>query len=149
MELPRNILCATDFGPCSIGAIDAALALAKASGGSVTLVHVFDAPVYAGPPFMPLNDGGHDVERVAQEELAVAVADAKAKLESVRGVLRRGRPWEEVIALAVDLSADLVVVGTHGRRGLPRAILGSVAERIVRLSPIPVLTVPPREAGGS
>jgi hypothetical protein len=51
----------------------------------------------------------------------------------VRGALRRGRPWEEVIALAVDMRADLVVLGTHGRRGLPRAILGSVAERVVRL----------------
>ena len=146
MDLPRNILCATDFGPCSKGALDAALALAKADGGSVTLVHVFDAPVYPGPPFMPLNDGGPEVERTARGELAAAVADAKTKLESVRGVLRRGRAWEEVIAVAVDMRADLVVLGTHGRQGFPRAILGSVAERVVRLSPVPVLTVPSREA---
>jgi nucleotide-binding universal stress UspA family protein len=146
MDSPRNILCATDFGPSSKGAVHVALAMAKAVGGAVTLVHVYDAPVYAGPPFMPLNDAGPEVEKAAQGALDTAVSEAKAQVEGVRGVLRRGRPWEEVIALAVDLRADLLVLGTHGRRGLPRAILGSVAERVVRLSPIPVLTVPVPEA---
>jgi nucleotide-binding universal stress UspA family protein len=142
METPRNILCATDFGPASKGAVAFSLALAKAFGGSVTLVNVYDAPIYAGPPMMPLNDAGPQIEKEARKELDQATAEAKTQLDAVRGVLRRGRPWEEVIALAAEMRADLVVVGTHGRRGLPHAILGSVAERVVRLCPVPVLTVP-------
>lgn len=149
MDSAKNILCATDFGPSSKGAINIALALAKAFGGAVTLIHVYDAPVYAGPPFMPLNDAGPEVEKAARIALDAAVTEAKANVDGVRGVLRRGRPWEEVIALAADMRADLIVLGTHGRRGLPRAILGSVAERVVRLSPVPVLTVPSPEADHS
>jgi nucleotide-binding universal stress UspA family protein len=142
MDSPRNILCATDFGPSSKGAVSLSLSLAKAFGGAVTLIHVFDAPVYPGAPFMPLNDAGPQVEKEARRELDAVVTEAKAQVDGTRGVLRRGRPWEEIIAMAVDMRADLVVLGTHGRRGLPRAILGSVAERVVRLSPVPVLTVP-------
>jgi nucleotide-binding universal stress UspA family protein len=149
MDTPKNILCATDFGPSSKGAVNIALGLAKAVGGAVTLIHVYDAPIYAGPPFMPLNDAGPEVEKAARVALDATVSEAKAQFDGVRGVLRRGRPWEEVIALAVDMKADLVVLGTHGRRGLPRAILGSVAERVVRLSPVPVLTVPSAEADRS
>jgi nucleotide-binding universal stress UspA family protein len=149
MEAPRNILCATDFGPSSKRAVTMAVALATAFGGSVTLIHVFDAPVLPGAPFMPLNDKGPQVEKEARHELDAAVTEARAHLDSVRGVLRRGRPWEEVIAMGADMRADLVVVGTHGRRGLPRAILGSVAERVVRLSEVPVLTVPSLDAARS
>jgi nucleotide-binding universal stress UspA family protein len=149
MDSPRNILCATDFGPSSKGAVAVALALAKVLSGSLTLIHVFDAPVFAGAPFMPLNDAGLKIEKEARGELDAAVIEARAQVEGVRGVLRRGRPWEEIIAMAVDMRADLVVVGTHGRRGLPHAILGSVAERVVRLSPVPVLTVPSPEADRS
>jgi nucleotide-binding universal stress UspA family protein len=148
MDAPRNILCATDFGPSSKRAVTTALALAKAFGGSVTLVHVFDAPVLPGAPFMPLNDTGPQVEREARRELDAAVTEARAQMDRVRGVLRRGRPWEEIIAMAADIKTDLIVVGTHGRQGLPHAILGSVAERIVRLSEVPVLTVPCPHAGG-
>jgi nucleotide-binding universal stress UspA family protein len=149
MDALRNILCATDFGPSSKRAVTVALALAKAFGGSVTLIHIFDAPVLPGAPFMPLNDTGPQVEKEARRELDAAVTEARSQMEGVRGVLRRGRPWEEVIAMGADMRADLVVVGTHGRRGLPRAILGSVAERVVRLSEVPVLTVPFLDAARS
>ena len=97
---------------------------------------------------MPLNDTGPQVEREARRELDAAVTEARAQMDRVRGVLRRGRPWEEIIAMAADIKTDLIVVGTHGRQGLPHAILGSVAERIVRLSEVPVLTVPCPHAGG-
>jgi nucleotide-binding universal stress UspA family protein len=150
MDSPRNILCATDFGPSSKRAVTVALALAKAFGGSVTLIHVFDAPVLPGAPFMPLNDTGPQAEKEARHELDAAVTEAGAQIDGVvHGVLRRGRPWEEVVAVGADMRADLVVVGTHGRRGLPRAILGSVAERVVRLSEVPVLTVPALDAARS
>ena len=59
----------------------------------------------------------------------------------MRVTLRTGAAYDEIVALATDERADLVVLGTQGRSGLPRALLGSVAERVVRLAPCPVLTV--------
>ncbi len=139
----ENILCPTDFETPSAQAVDAAIEMAKAFGGSVTLVHVFDAPVYAqsGVPFAPVVDMGPTVERAARSALDAAVLDAKRRLPRVSGILRRGRPWEEILIAAKEARSDLIVMATHGRRGLPRAVLGSVAEKVVRLSPIPVLTV--------
>jgi nucleotide-binding universal stress UspA family protein len=146
MKAPKVILCATDFGPSSTLAVKLALSIAQSFDGSLTLVHVFDAPIHRGPPFVPLVDDGVDAQAHVSVQLEAAVASAKTTFERVKGVLRRGRPWEEIIGLASEMGADLVVLGTHGRRGLPRAILGSVAEKVVRLSPRPVLTVPSTSA---
>lgn len=72
----------------------------------------------------------------------VAFADSmRDRFPEAKSVLRRGRPWEEILAAAADVEADLIVIGTHGRRGLSRALLGSVAEKVVRVSPVPVMTV--------
>jgi nucleotide-binding universal stress UspA family protein len=141
MATPRSILCPTDFGESSKGAIDAAIDLAKLCDASVTLVHVYEAPVYPGPPFMPLMDEGPAVEKAVRAALDAAVASAKTKLPGILGMLRRGRTWEEILAAAKETHADLIVMGTHGRKGLPHAILGSVAEKVVRLSPVAVMTV--------
>ena len=63
------------------------------------------------------------------------------------GVILNGAAWEEIGRLAAEEGTDLIVMGTHGRKGLPRAILGSVAERVIRTSSVPVLTVHgPRDA---
>jgi nucleotide-binding universal stress UspA family protein len=59
----------------------------------------------------------------------------------MRGITRQGETWRVIAETAEELGAGLVVMGTHGRRGLPRAILGSVAEKVVRTAPCPVLTV--------
>jgi len=69
--------------------------------------------------------------------------------EEFHTVLRTGVPWEEILDTAKKLDVGLIVMGTHGRRGLPRAILGSVAEKVVRLSPVPVLTVRGADLKGS
>jgi len=60
---------------------------------------------------------------------------------SVRTVLRNDGPWREIVALAAEENANMVVLGTHGRSGLKRSLLGSIADRVVRLAPCPVLTV--------
>ena len=60
---------------------------------------------------------------------------------TVDGVLREGVPWEEINAVADAIDADLVVIGTHGRRGLTRALLGSVAENVVRTAHRPIVTI--------
>jgi nucleotide-binding universal stress UspA family protein len=138
----RRILCPTDFEPSSSRAIDMAVELARRVGASITLVHVYDSPVYAysGVPFMPVVDTAAPIEKAAQAALDAAVEDLKRRIENPRGILRRGRAWEEILATAKETEADLIVMGTHGRRGLPHALLGSVAEKVVRLSPVPVLT---------
>jgi nucleotide-binding universal stress UspA family protein len=141
MSTIQRILCPTDLTESSAHAIDAAIDLARACNASLTLVHVFDAPVYAGPPFMPPMDYGPAIETSARAALDEVVASTRAKLPGVTGVLRRGRTWEEILATAKETDAHLIVMGTHGRRGLPHSILGSVAEKVVRLSPVPVMTV--------
>jgi nucleotide-binding universal stress UspA family protein len=77
----------------------------------------------------------------AQAALDQVVAEARAAGVGVDRALRRGKPWREIARLAVELGADLVVVGTHGRRGLEHGLLGSVAEKVVRTAPRPVLVV--------
>jgi nucleotide-binding universal stress UspA family protein len=69
------------------------------------------------------------------------VAAARAEGRRVRTAVRVGVPYEEIVALARDERADLLVIGTRGRSGVPHALLGSVAERVVRLAPCPVLSV--------
>lgn len=143
MELPRRILCPIDFEASSNRAVGVAVDLAKVLGASLTIVHVYDAPVYAysGAPFMPIVDTAPAIERAAQQMLDRVAAETKPRLPDVKAVLRRGRAWEEILGTAKELGADLIVMGTHGRKGLPHVLLGSVAEKVVRLSPVPVLTV--------
>jgi len=84
---------------------------------------------------------GFALETRPCERCAAAVARLGDRIETVATALRSGRPWEEILAAAREGNADLIVIGTHGRKGLPRALLGSVAEKVVRMSPVPVLTV--------
>jgi nucleotide-binding universal stress UspA family protein len=86
-----------------------------------------------------------EVHDNAKTHLDETVASLRRRMLTVSAVLRDGLAWEEICASAVDSSADLVVIGSQGRRGLPRLVLGSVAERVVRLSPVPVLTVHPSD----
>ena len=81
------------------------------------------------------------VEDAAKEALANTVAEVNKSVPVANGILRRGLAASETLALINEVKPDLVVIGTHGRQGVARALLGSIAEKIVRLSPVPVLTV--------
>ena len=81
------------------------------------------------------------IQEAAREQLDELVGNVKKLLPSTTGVLARGVAWREILSVIDEEKPDVVVMGTHGRRGVQRAILGSVAEKIVRLSPVPVLTV--------
>jgi nucleotide-binding universal stress UspA family protein len=72
------------------------------------------------------------------------VSAAKDHHGRTEGILASGEPWRAILAKARELDCDLILMGTHGRRGLERALVGSVAEKVVRLSPIPVLTISSR-----
>lgn len=144
----RSIVVATDFSDCARGALELAIELASKQGARLTVVHAWAAPRISGgvetPPLvqMPGLPGVTLAEYVrdeAQRSLA-EVADQLAK----RGVradmqLLFGDPRDVIVELSAQ--HDLVVMGTHGRGGLTRLILGSVADYVVRHARCPVVTV--------
>jgi nucleotide-binding universal stress UspA family protein len=140
----QHIIVATDFGDSSRRAVDIAVDLATRFAARLTVVHVIEDVV---PPYP--TDGiaaipvsvFEDLERSAQSELDRVLLSMKDRAPLVEGVLRKGQPAAEILAHAEETACDLVVVGTHGRRGPARWLLGSVAEKLVRAAPAPVLTV--------
>jgi nucleotide-binding universal stress UspA family protein len=135
----KHVLVATDCGECSDAAVKYGLEMANRDGAALTLVHAFELPYGCAAPFA--DEVLRAVQDAARAEFAKVLEPVRASVPTASGVLREGRPWEQVLAVAREQGADLIVVGSHGRHGLPRAVLGSVAEKVVRLSPVPVLTV--------
>ena len=141
-----KILCATDFSDAGLAAEAQAAALARALGAELVYVHVtVEAVLYGEGPFgtADLQEVYDAQRRWAQDMLAGRVQAAEAQGLRARSVHRVGVADDEVVAAAQAESADMLVMGTHGRAGLDRFLLGSVAERVVRLAPCPVLTVRP------
>jgi nucleotide-binding universal stress UspA family protein len=140
MADPTNtILCPIDFGDASMKAFALAKELAGRLEADVVLLHVFVEPVVAYPGMTPILVPG------MSDEVATAARRALDELArqspGVRATLRTGEPGAEILAAIEALRPRMVVMGTHGREGLSRLFLGSVAERIVRSSTAPVLTV--------
>ena len=138
----RNILVPIDFGESSEEALEVAIGLAKQHRSGLTLIHTWEVPSYAyGAMEFSAMDMLTPVQEAAREQLDGLLAEVRKELPETKAVLARGVPWQEILAAIERGKPDLVVMGTHGRRGLRHALLGSVAEKIVRLSPAPVLTV--------
>jgi nucleotide-binding universal stress UspA family protein len=144
MAIARHILVPTDFGPAAERALDMAVELAAKLDARITLLHVWSVPAasYTEGLSWPVTD----IEREAKAALDEALEKLKRRHARSEAVLASGREWDAVLDAIGKRGVDLVVMGTHGRRGLARALLGSVAEKVVRLSPVPVLTVPERGA---
>lgn len=142
MKVFEHILVPTDFGGPSAQAIEVAVALVSALDARLTLLHVWDIPTY---PYMEVVGDTSKlfavVEHAAAERLQQALQYAQKRVPTATSTLRMGVPWQEVLATVNEQHPDLVVMGTHGRRGLSHVFLGSVAEKVVRLSEVPVLTV--------
>jgi nucleotide-binding universal stress UspA family protein len=138
----RHILVPLDFEDPSQEALEVALALALTFDAKLTVIHAWDLPVYsyAGLSYLP-PDVATVVEEAAERSLASAMALATRRLPGAASVLVRGAAAVEILDAAGRLKADLIVMGTHGRRGVSRMLLGSVAEKVVRSSPVPVLTI--------
>jgi nucleotide-binding universal stress UspA family protein len=138
----KNILAAIDFGESSDDALEVAIGLAKQYRSGLTLIHTWEVPAYAyGVMDFSAMDMLTPVQVAAREQLDALLAEVRKELPETKAVLARGVAWQEILAAIERGRPDLVVMGTHGRRGLRHALLGSVAEKIVRLSPAPVLTV--------
>jgi nucleotide-binding universal stress UspA family protein len=141
----RRVLYATDFSAASRRALTTALTIAKSAGAKLTIVHVM-APVMPTVPQQYIDAVTLDqLEKRAREwsrRQLKKLADT-AKRAGLRAAteLRHGDPVGQIIRTARSERADLIVVGTHGRRGLPKFFLGSVAERVVAMAPCAVVTV--------
>lgn len=145
--MPRfeRILVATDFSPASDAALEHARTLARQFGSSLNLVHVFEDPftsgafVGDGTVMMPM-----DLREALLESAGAQLADRHAAhAEALPGSstdLLIGSGAKSIVEHAQTTHADLIVMGTHGRTGLPHLLLGSVAERVVRTATCPVLT---------
>jgi nucleotide-binding universal stress UspA family protein len=138
----RHILVPHDFSDTAEHALSYAIVFAQKFGARITLLHAYEVPAYGYPDaFVASFELMSEVERAAQASLEVVKARAAAAKADVAVSLRCGNPWAEITAAAEETKADLIVMGTHGRRGFARALLGSVAEKVVRTAPCPVLTV--------
>jgi nucleotide-binding universal stress UspA family protein len=107
------------------------------------VIHAYEIPVIGFPDgaLIATSDMAARIANAARAALDTAVEQREGRGVPIVGVLRQGAAWEEINAVADEISADLVVIGTHGRRGLARALLGSVAENVVRTSTRPVTTI--------
>ncbi|HEX6245060.1 MAG TPA: universal stress protein [Polyangiales bacterium] len=141
----QKILVPTDFSPHASAALRLACDLAAASGAALLLVHVDDVILYAAPDGMPLYDASM-ISRVRENALT-CLADARAEalkagVAQVETKLLEGQPYREIVRAADAWNAELILIGTHGRKGFAHLFLGSVAERVVRSAHCPVITVP-------
>ena len=144
----NKVLCAVDFSDCSRHALEYAVAIGAYYEATVTALHVYDArPVVTSAPFGLEAMQVISVEDVSREAVAAAAARFVAQVPAASGVAVRvtegPKVADEVTVQANLLAADLLVVGSHGRSGFERFLLGSTADRILRQSRHPVLVVPP------
>lgn len=141
----NKILVATDLDEVSTEALRVAVSLARDEGSSLHIVHVLLDPMTQpwGADAYGINIPNllADMRRDASRALDVLVAEATPKVADVRSQVLVGSPAAEIVRYAAAESIDLIVVGTHGRGVVPRAFLGSVADRVIREAPCPVLTV--------
>jgi nucleotide-binding universal stress UspA family protein len=145
----KRILTPTDFTPASDVAVRYGRALAEAFGGALHLLHVCEDPyaytlaseIYVAPP-PGLRD---DLERDARARLETLLPPDAAQALSAVFSVASGSPFVEIVRYARAHEVDLIVIGTHGRGPIAHMLLGSVAEKVVRKAPCPVLTVRPGE----
>lgn len=137
----ERILVPTDFSENSRQAIKYACELAKRFETELHLLHVTQPPATVMAYGAPLPDELLYQEKYAKEELKSLEEPALQDVRQLERSVRSGTPFVEIIRHAKEHDIDLIVMGTHGRTGLSHALIGSVAEKVVRKAPCPVLTV--------
>jgi nucleotide-binding universal stress UspA family protein len=146
-ERPRQVVVAYDFSPSADSAL--ALAITTAAREPIHVLHILAAldPQH-GLPVAPVNQVDYAYAELIQHRLADRVRDAFSGHEVPSEIhffvhARIGPPAGEILALAEEVSAHLILIGSHGRTGLDRLVLGSVSERVVREARCPVLVARP------
>lgn len=141
----RRILCASDFSKTSGKALTAAIDLAKANRARLTILHAY-LPIVPLVPEQYIDSSTWDRVDIETRRWADSQIDKLAEKARKRGVrasamVVTGDPARQIVRMARSQRADLIVVGTHGRRGFSRFLLGSVAEGVIATAPCPVMTV--------
>jgi nucleotide-binding universal stress UspA family protein len=143
-ENSMKILHPTDFSECAARAQTTAVDLVRRLGGEIVLLQVLvETPLY-GESVLSMSRvrSVYDAQRKwAEESLEARSADLRQGGTKASWRVQVGVPFEEIVKIAEEERADMIVMGTHGRGGLNRMLLGSVADRVIRLAPCPVLTV--------
>jgi nucleotide-binding universal stress UspA family protein len=144
MKPIRHVLCATDLLSTPRQVLDTAATLAKSARAPLTFVYVLGPPVV--PPDRYLDAVTMDRLQTRARAWAVKALQTLSKRTSGAGIettvlIRTGDAAEQIVRAGRATKADLIVMGTHGRKGLTRLLMGSVAQRVVSLAPCPVVTV--------
>jgi nucleotide-binding universal stress UspA family protein len=140
----KQILVPTDFSEASEAAVRYACALAEAFGATLHVLHVMEDPFLYAPTSEGYVLPAHvfeEMERNTRERLNKVLSDADLARFRSRLVLKKGSPFVEIVRYAKREDIDLIVMGTHGRGPIAHMLMGSVAEKVVRKAPCPVLTV--------
>ena len=147
----RRVLCAVDFSDWSLKALDLAVSLAQESGAELTLLHVIEWPWEETPP--PVMEGlppaqaaalaeyRRYLEQSAMARLEALVPDAARDRLTVAPRLSFGKSYVEILRVAGEVSADLLVMGVHGRNAIDLMLFGSTTNQVVRRATCPVLTL--------
>jgi nucleotide-binding universal stress UspA family protein len=150
VKVVTSILVPTDFSELSQVSLEYVSSLAVLYDAKVYLMYVVDNASFRAFPAIGQNAETflRDLEKKAMEQLRTMVNDKFSQLKRVLPVVLRGEPSREIVRFAREESVDLIVIATHGRTGISHVLMGSVAEKVVRHSPVPVLTVKPASMRG-
>ena len=144
MTLFRRILVATDFSPASTPALEQSLKMARREGALLLIAHAYQEPGLAElshAPAKAYEEWDRKLREAVERKLRPLVEHAQKEGVEARALLLTGFADEAIIEAAEQEGADLIVMGTHGRRGAARLFLGSVAARVISTAPCPVMTV--------
>lgn len=140
----KQILCPVDFSDSSHKAAHYAVDFARAVGAGVTLLHVYHLPAHSALVEAPhtVADLSQELRRAIDEEFRALIAQLNPGPVTIGTMLAVGVPYVQIVDVAATKGADMIVMGAMGHSRITRLLLGSVAERVVRSSKVPVLVVP-------
>ena len=144
MKMFDRILVATDFSPASTPALEQAVKMAKQDGALLFIAHAYQEPglkELSNAPARVYKEWDQKLREGVERKLRPLVEYARKEGVEAEGLLLAGFADEAIIKAAKQQRADLIVMGTHGRRGAARLFLGSVAARVISTAPCPVMTV--------
>lgn len=146
-RLPKRILVPVDFSPPSENALDYAIELARTASAEVIVLHAYPVVLLG---YLDVAWGTVDIMgsilNAANESMQRLVDARKGKGVAILSLVQQNDPWHAILAAAEENKCDLIVMSTHGRQGIAHALIGSVAEKVIRTAPCPVLTIRPPES---
>jgi nucleotide-binding universal stress UspA family protein len=142
MEKIKKILIPTDGSDCSLRAADVGISLAKLLGAEIIVIYAIDIIILEE---LTKSIGSKDIEKELKEK-GERYLNYVAKLGKKEGlktesILAKGEPHDQIVHFSKTLGVDMIVMGTYGRRGTKRILIGSVTERVIEYAPCPVLVV--------